>query len=266
MKQSNNNCNNKMSNRYRINLMSILIFTCYFLIPIVLMLLFLPLIKKYSTHIVNTALKFDYFVDLTNSISNNEIFNVILKKITFLLVNIFTVLSFLITLLLARKRNDSISNEKSNISISKKFILGFSFGFFMLISTYLISIIYTFMGFDVTSKNTQNIITCLKSEKFMLVLILLVAPIGEEIAFKYGLFTFFHELFIFKGKFLRVFLPALISAFVFGVIHDGFFLLPLYFIPSFIGCLIYEKTKSLIPCILGHFINNFFVAMLLMLT
>ncbi len=43
-----------------------------------------------------------------------------------------------------------------------------------------------------------------------------------------SVFTFFHEIFQDKGIFLKVILPAFVSAFTFAVIHDGVYLVPLY--------------------------------------
>lgn len=250
----------------RFNFTSLLIFISYFFIPIILMIIFLNIFKRNFDRLVNFSLQFDYFKNIVKDISSKEEINeIIFKKIIFLLANIFTVISFFITLLLTKKRNDSISYEKSSFSIKKKILIGFFLGIFMIFWTVIISVIYSKIGFDATSNNTNNIINYLKGEKFMLFLILIVAPIGEEIAFKYGLFTFFHEIFKFNKKFLKIILPAFISAFVFGIIHDGLLLIPIYFIPSFIGCLIYERTKSLMPCIIGHFINNFIVIIILSL-
>lgn len=256
--------NKKTICQKRLNFISLLIFLSYFFIPIILMIIFLTIFKKNLDQVVTFFLKFDYFKNIAKNISSKEEINeIIFKKIIFLLANFFTVISFFITLILTKKRNDSISYQKSNISLKKKILIGFFLGIFMIFWTYIISFIYSKMGFDASSNNTNNIINYLKGEKFMLFLILIVAPIGEEIAFKYGLFTFFHEMF--NKKFLKIFLSAFISAFVFGIIHDGFILIPIYFLPSFIGCLIYEKTKSLIPCIIGHFINNFIVIIILTL-
>lgn len=254
-------------NQKRLNPISLLIFIAYLFIPIILMLIFFIPMKKYSNEIANIFIKFDYFKNLVKNLSTQkEITILIIKELSFFLVNIFTIISLIIMLFLTKKRNDSISNKKSNISLKNKIIIGCFFGVLMILSTYIISSLYTFIGFDSASKNTQNIMNYLKSEKLMLIMILIVAPIGEEIAFKYGLFTFFHEIFKSKGRFLEIIFPSFISAFMFSIIHDGVLLIPIYFFPSFIGCLIYEKTKTLMPCILGHFINNFFVVIILMFT
>jgi len=86
----------------------------------------------------------------------------------------------------------------------------------------------------------------------VVVLITVVAPIGEELFFR-G--YFFGALRNWKG-----FLPAaLITGIVFGAIHIGSapigFTVPLA-VFGFGLCLLYERTRSLYPCIALHALNN----------
>ena len=86
----------------------------------------------------------------------------------------------------------------------------------------------------------------------VVVLITVIAPLGEELFFR-G--YFFGSLRNWKG-----FLPAaIITGAVFGAIHIGSsplgFTVPLAFF-GFGLCLLYEKTGSLYPCIALHAMNN----------
>jgi uncharacterized protein len=84
------------------------------------------------------------------------------------------------------------------------------------------------------------------------VLVCIIAPFAEEFFFR-GFF--FRSLANWRGPWLA----AIITGVVFGGIH-GFgspagFLLPLAFL-GFVLCVLYWKTRSLIPCIVVHCINN----------
>jgi uncharacterized protein len=84
------------------------------------------------------------------------------------------------------------------------------------------------------------------------VLVCVVAPIAEEFFFR-G--YFFGALRNWRG----VWPAAVITGLVFGGIHVGSapvgFLVPLAFF-GFMLCLIYDRTRSLYPCIALHCINN----------
>jgi CAAX protease family protein len=84
------------------------------------------------------------------------------------------------------------------------------------------------------------------------VLVCVIAPMAEEFFFR-G--YFFAALRNWRG----VWPAALITGLVFGGIHVGSapvgFLLPLAFF-GFLLCLLYDRTRSLYPCIALHCINN----------
>lgn len=155
------------------------------------------------------------------------------------------------------KRNDSISMSESRYSITKLILIGILFGIFTFIMNIISLSIYSFIfGSVVRSQNTEVINQITVKYPYLLIITVIVGPIIEEITFKAGIFTFFHEIFKDNNNFLKVFMPALISACIFGLLHDGLKLLPVYIVPSFLGCIIYKKFNSLIPCIVAHFLNN----------
>jgi membrane protease YdiL (CAAX protease family) len=86
----------------------------------------------------------------------------------------------------------------------------------------------------------------------VVVLITVIAPLGEELFFR-G--YFFGALRNWRG----VWPAAVITGLVFGGIHVGSapvgFLLPLAFF-GFLLCLIYDRTRSLYPCMTLHCVNN----------
>ena len=259
----NINLSNSDVRTSKFNKKSLILILNYFINPILILIVFFNLLKN-STIMENLMSSGFVSIFLKNNkylLENEELFN---KFFTSVLSSIATFVTFIIAVLLSKKRNDSISIKKSETSLKKLLLFGIGLGIFMILWNIIISYLYPLLGLTFKSKNTGSLFESLKFNKLLILNILIAAPLGEEIAFKYGIFTFLHEIFQNKGKLLKIFLPAFVSAFVFGIIHDGLYLIPLYFVPSFIGCLIYEKTKSLFPCILGHFINNLiaFLAML----
>ena len=247
----------------RFNIKSFIIVLNYFLTPI-LFFIIVGLLFRFTLIdeiIFDLQIVKNFFVNNPSFVENDEVFT---KFVSSILGSIATILTFVIALLIYKDRKDSISIKKTEFSIAKLILIGVGLGIIMILWNFVISYVYSIIGLDFRSGNTESIAESLKHNKLLIFNLLVSAPIGEEIAFKYGIFTFLHEIFQNKGKLLKIFLPAFVSAFVFGIIHDGLYLIPLYFVPSFIGCLIYEKTKSLFPCILGHFINNLiaFLAML----
>ena len=247
----------------RFNIKSFIIILNYFLTPI-LFFIIVGLLFRFTLIdeiIFDLQIVKNFFVNNPSLVENDEVFT---KFVSSILGSIATILTFVIVLLIYKDRKDSISIKKTEFSITKLILIGVGLGIIMILWNFVISYVYSIIGLDFRSGNTESIAESLKYNNLLIFNLLVAAPIGEEIAFKYGIFTFLHEIFQNKGKLLKIFLPAFVSAFVFGIIHDGLYLIPLYFVPSFIGCLIYEKTKSLFPCVLGHFINNL-IAFLVML-
>lgn len=184
----------------------------------------------------------------------------IIGNLSFIGAEILTLITILIIYI--KFRNDSIS-KKDKPKFSKLVIIGIFLGVATIILTMLSTIILgLIVGNPVVSENSKLVSEETKIFPPILITTLIIAPILEEITFKGGVFTFFHELFKDMHPVFNTFLPAIISSCVFGFLHDGINLIPIYFIPSFLGCIIYKKTGSLIPCIVGHFLNNFFVAIL----
>ena len=247
----------------RFNLKSFMIIINYFITPILFFIIVSLLFKNTQLEeiLFKSRIATSFFENNSYLLENEEKFNNFLSSI---LGSVATIITFVTALLIYKNRKDSISIKKTEFSISKLILFGVALGIIMISWNFVISYLYSIIGLDFRSGNTESIAESLKYNKLLIFNLLVAAPFGEEIAFKYGIFTFLHEIFQKNGKFLKILLPAFVSAFIFGMIHDGLYLVPLYFVPSFIGCLIYEKTKSLMPCILGHFINNI-VALLAML-
>jgi len=82
-------------------------------------------------------------------------------------------------------------------------------------------------------------------------LIAIAAPIGEEVCFRGMLFGGLRER-------MPRYAAALISAAVFGALHvtTGVSVVPPLVAFGFLLALLYERTGSIVPCILLHMLNN----------
>jgi uncharacterized protein len=84
-----------------------------------------------------------------------------------------------------------------------------------------------------------------------ILLIAIAAPIGEEVCFRGMLFGGLRER-------LPMWAAALISAALFGLLHvtTGISVVPPLIAFGFLLALLYERTGSILPCILLHMLNN----------
>jgi membrane protease YdiL (CAAX protease family) len=83
------------------------------------------------------------------------------------------------------------------------------------------------------------------------VLIVIAAPIGEEVCFRGMLFGGLRER-------MPMLAAAALSGLIFGLLHapEGITVVPPLAIFGTILALLYEKTGSLVPAILLHMLNN----------
>jgi len=84
-----------------------------------------------------------------------------------------------------------------------------------------------------------------------ILLIAIAAPIGEEVCFRGMLFGGLRER-------LPMWAAGLISAALFGLLHvtTGISVVPPLIAFGFLLALVYERTGSILPCILLHMLNN----------
>ena len=84
-----------------------------------------------------------------------------------------------------------------------------------------------------------------------ILLIAIAAPVAEEICFRGMLFGGLRER-------LPLWAAALISGAIFGLLHvtTGVSVVPPLIVFGFLLAFVYEKTGSIVPCILLHMLNN----------
>jgi len=108
-----------------------------------------------------------------------------------------------------------------------------------------------FYGLLVTEPKQEDIAAKLGPVPFQILLIVIAAPICEEVCFRGMLFGGLREK-------LPTIAAALVSAAVFGALHapEGPTAVPPLIAFGFILALLYEKTGSIVPGILLHVLNN----------
>jgi membrane protease YdiL (CAAX protease family) len=92
------------------------------------------------------------------------------------------------------------------------------------------------------------------------VFVCVVAPIAEELFFRGYLFGTLRRLHVtLAGREVGVWVAALLTGIVFGIVHTGS-ASPQYLIPlgllGFVLCLVRWRTGSLYPCMVLHSLNN----------
>jgi len=87
-------------------------------------------------------------------------------------------------------------------------------------------------------------------QMFLLFIIVgVIVPVTEEIIFRVFLYSAFK-------KYTTLLWSAILSAALFAILHFIFVLLPLFFIVGIILAVMYEKTRSIIPCMVTHALYN----------
>ena len=138
-------------------------------------------------------------------------------------------------------------------------VVGFAFFY---LATILYSVFIYFLEIDYGNNENQEIVVSLiKGEPILaFIVVVILAPIVEEIMYRYALFGAFLK----HNRFLAYFISVLaftIAHFIASFGSDNILLELVSFFPyAFSGIVfayIYEKSKNLGSAIIAHFINNF---------
>lgn len=108
-----------------------------------------------------------------------------------------------------------------------------------------------FYSLVVTQPEQEDIAEGFGPIPVQVLLIVIAAPISEEILFRGYLFGGLREK-------LPGWVAALIAGVIFGSLHalTGISAVPPLIFFGFVLCLLYEKTGSIVPCIVLHMLNN----------
>lgn len=219
---------------------------------------FLP--KRYWTII------FTYFIMLFSGVIGVPIVRTILHAassqpdatLNSLSVVIWTIFSNLLALLIVwlvlRKKpetNKIIFGEKASSAASLLWIV---LGFIILIASQYIAIYITalFIGMPSGSANTESLLGYAKTAPIFLFFISVTGPILEELVFRKVIYGGLTNLINIHGA-------AVISSFLFALLHGDINYLLAYFLIGLVLCYLYTKTKRIIVPMGAHILMNTFV-------
>ncbi|QXE02285.1 CPBP family intramembrane glutamic endopeptidase [Terribacillus sp. DMT04] len=132
-------------------------------------------------------------------------------------------------------------------------IIGFFGAYFGQVIAGLIEIYV--LNIRQTSQNTSNIIDAIQSVPAFVIIVVVFAPILEEIIFRKIIFG---EIY----KRTNFFVAVLISALLFGVVHGDLLHLLQYFVMGVIFATLYVQTKRIIVPIITHGLMNLMVVII----
>jgi uncharacterized protein len=156
----------------------------------------------------------------------------------------------IITLILLSKDLKETTPSRNRASVSEA--IGWSIGgLFLAFFTQMIAgmIEVYVLGIQPGSENTQMIVQLSKVTPLFIIVVAILGPILEEIVFRYILFGALR-------KRLNFFFSALISSFIFAIVHQDFTHLLIYTSMGFVFAFLYVKTQRIIVPILAHTLMN----------
>ncbi|GIN64010.1 putative membrane peptidase YdiL [Robertmurraya siralis] len=173
-------------------------------------------------------------------------------------VVIWIVFSFsvalLATLFLLRKEMKQPSLDRDTASVSASIVWAIAGVFLALFAQGLAANIESWLGIDMGSENTQQILSLIESFPVVVIVSSVIGPILEEIVFRKIIFGSLY-------KRLNFFLSAIISSIIFALAHAEIEHLLLYSAMGFTFAFLYIKTKRIIVPIIAHVAMNTFVVL-----
>lgn len=166
----------------------------------------------------------------------------------------YTIVSFIVGLLIVLRLmmpDMKMAQTRSNPLTTKTITLWALLGVFLAYFAQSIAgVIETeLLGIEVDSQNTQMIMDITRTIPLFAVIPAIIAPILEEVIFR---------KIIFGSLYVRTnfFIAALLSAFIFGIIHGEPEHLLIYASMGFVFAFLYIKTKRIIVPIIVHMTLN----------
>ncbi|MDQ0254159.1 membrane protease YdiL (CAAX protease family) [Evansella vedderi] len=162
-------------------------------------------------------------------------------------------IGFLVILLLAIKGNPKDEFSRNRYGTGDT-ILWCIIGFFMAYAAQITAALiqqYLF-GIEPGSENTQLIVDLATAVPLMIIVVAILVPIMEEIVFRMVIFGSLYKRFGF-------WIAALLSGFIFAVVHLDFENLLVYLLAGVVFAYLYVKTKRIIVPIIAHVGINSFV-------
>lgn len=171
-----------------------------------------------------------------------------------LIYSFFT--AMVIILLLLRKDMQVTEQRKDKSTISVALLWSIAGVFLALFSQGIAAAIESqLFGIEPGSENTDVLIEFARITPLFIVVTSIIGPILEEIIFRKLLFGNLHKRFNF-------FISALLSSFIFGIVHMDFSHILIYTAMGFTFAFLYVRTKRIIVPIIAHVSMNTLVILI----
>ncbi|MGM8216735.1 lysostaphin resistance A-like protein [Bacillaceae bacterium W0354] len=170
--------------------------------------------------------------------------------IHWLIISNFIAVIMILKLLQPDMKETSMRSGPTFGTIIKWSLLGFFLAIFSQVIANYITIEY--IGVDEPSENTASIMEMVEVNTFLVIVIVLFAPILEEIIFRKIIFGELH-------KRMNFFIAAILSALTFAVLHWDFNFILSYIAMGLVFAFLYVKTKRIIVPIIVHAMMNGYV-------
>lgn len=171
----------------------------------------------------------------------------------------WSVISFLLAVVIVciLLRKDMRTPAMRNAAGPEMTIVWIIIGFFGAYAGQVIAGLIETYVFGITqgSENTSNILDAVREVPAFVLIVVVFAPILEEIIFRKILFG---EIY----KRTNFFVAVLISALVFGAVHGDFLHLLQYFVMGVVFAALYVQTKRIIVPIITHSLMNLMVVII----
>lgn len=171
----------------------------------------------------------------------------------------WSVISFLLAVVIVciLLRKDMRTPAMRNATGPGMTIVWIIIGFFGAYAGQVIAGLIETYAFGITqgSENTSNIMDAVREVPAFVLIVVVFAPVLEEIIFRKILFG---EIY----KRTNFFVAVLISALVFGAVHGDFLHLLQYFVMGVVFAALYVQTKRIIVPIITHSLMNLMVVII----
>jgi len=168
------------------------------------------------------------------------------------LVGLLVVVFFIL-----RDKNFLKNGFKSGERASTPVAIGWGIlGFFIVLAAQMLGgIIETSLGIKAGSENTEILSTVAAVSPIIIFSIVFFGPFLEEVVFRRIIFGSLNQT-------TNFWIATLVSAVVFGLIHNEFSHLILYTSTGLVFAFLYNKTKRLLTTVISHMMLNGFVMLI----
>ncbi len=165
-------------------------------------------------------------------------------------------IGFLIIVLLTLKAkpDEHFMRDRADVGTT---ILWSILGIFMAFAAQYVAALIEMLVFDIDpgSENTQVIVDWANAVPWLIIVVAVFVPVMEEIVFRMVIFGSLFKRFGF-------WISALLSGFIFAVVHWDFEHLLVYLAMGIVFAYLYAKTKRIIVPIMAHVGINSFVMLI----